>query len=267
MSGIHNTTSQLQITIKDQHLKVSSGDYLMKFALQAVQGFDILIQKNELPSRFYIMGESIVHEREGVLRVIGSEMRVHMDRDFEPKDLSLVERPKQEAMTIDYVNLFALNLQHVLETIQAKKDKEWQKKLGHLEKELKNFKGLADATNADLLTAEGKVESLEARVQEYSDGMEFAIRANTEQLHQIQQLKAENEDFRTKTDTQFQQIHQDLCIELDVRPGESLVAAVLKLQHEARLTATRHLDTQKALQTLLNQLGTTPVPFGSDTLT
>lgn len=134
----------LTLTVKPNGLEVLSGAYAKVHPTDTVPGFDLKIDKHRRPQRFYVMGESLVHETDnGMLRVVGPSMRLQLNQPFNTDDLSLIAPIEQAPITLDYVKLFAINLQTVLQTTQNKAKKEYEDKLQNINRELKKAK---DAT-------------------------------------------------------------------------------------------------------------------------
>lgn len=134
MSGF---SYNLTLTVKPNGLEVLSGSYAKVHPTETAPGFDLKIDKHRKPQRFYVMGDSLVHETDnGLLRVVGPSMRLQLNQPFDTADLVLIAPIEQAPITLDYVRLFAINLQHVLKTTQDKEREEYEKKLKAFGQEL-----------------------------------------------------------------------------------------------------------------------------------
>lgn len=144
----------LNLAVREDNFVVLSGSYSSSRPLSEISGFDLKLDAHRVPRRFYLMGGSLVHETdEGILRVVGSTMQIHLQQPFKAEDLVFINKAKQDPITLDYVRLMALNLETVLKSLQAKTQKDYEGKLHSLNRELKTAKNMAQ----DLVTEHQKV--------------------------------------------------------------------------------------------------------------
>lgn len=149
-------SSEVRILISGGLCTITSGSYGRRID---APGFDLDLSKHRKPARFYIMGGDLVHEREGVLRIVGPEMKIQMDRNFKPEDLVELAPPELKPATQDYANLFAANLQYLLTTVQSNTEKEWKTKVETLERQVSGYK-------RDIENRREEVEKLTNRLAE-----------------------------------------------------------------------------------------------------
>jgi hypothetical protein len=190
-------SSFVTLKIYDGKLHVTSGSSYKTLTLSETQGFDLRLD-DRTTQRFYIMGENLVHESQGILRVLGSEMNLHLNQEFKPSDLVVIAPLEQAPITRDYINLFAMNLQHVLMTIEEDKRKEYEKKLISTNLELKKAKDFSIRVARKLDSAMNVIED---------QRIELAA-----------------------SKSRSQKVIDALCERLGVDTEDGLIAAVIKLE-------------------------------------
>jgi hypothetical protein len=156
-------SSNLTLQIRDGNLFVDGDSYHRVVPVDSTTGFELKLAYGRPPARFYFMGGNIVHESEGVLRVVGTVMKLHLDKEMIAEDFNVLPPPELEPIAKDYVHLLATNLSHILTTVQQEAAKDWKHRYDQLSKThldsiakmdtlLKNQQEFVERYEADLIT-------------------------------------------------------------------------------------------------------------------
>ena len=113
---------------------VQSGSFTQSVRLEDTPGFELQVTTNQPPCRFFFMGGKIVHEADGLLKIIGTEMKIQLDRVFNPAVFQIMSPLEQNPVAKDYVSLLAVNFSHILTSVQQEAKKESERRYQQLQK-------------------------------------------------------------------------------------------------------------------------------------